>query len=75
LTNLVALGPNGRVTNSDPNNMTFTVKSASGLFSGKVTLPGSAKSFPFKGALLPGPRYGGGFFLGINQSGRVFFGP
>jgi hypothetical protein len=74
-TNLVALGSNGRVTNGSPNKLTLTVKSTSGLFSGTVTPPGSAKSFLFKGALLQRPGYGSGFFLGTDQSGHVYFGP
>jgi len=71
LTNLLAFGPNGRVTNRGPNELTLTVKPATGLFSGKVKPPGAAKAIPFNGVLLQRQEYGGGFFLGTNESGRI----
>lgn len=75
LTNVVALGPNGRATNQDSHQMTLTVKAGSGLFSGKVTLPGPVKAVPFQGTLLQHQGFGSGFFTISNHSGRVYFGP
>jgi hypothetical protein len=40
-----------------------------------VTAPGTTRSVPFKGVLLQNQTNGSGYFLGTNQSGRVFFGP
>jgi hypothetical protein len=73
LTNLVDLSPNGRVTYHGQNKLTLTVRSASGLLSGKFKPADAAEPIPFRGVLLQRQSYGGGFFLGPSQSGRVFF--
>ena len=71
LTNLLAFGPSGRVTNQGPATLTFTPTTSSGLFKGTVLPPGALKSVPFQGAVLQGQLVGGGYFLGTNRSGNV----
>jgi hypothetical protein len=74
-TNTVILGPNNRVTNASPNPLTLAVAPATGVFTGKATPPGATKGLLFKGAILQRQGWGGGFFPGTNQFGRVYFGP
>jgi glucose/arabinose dehydrogenase len=74
-TNDVALLPRARVADRGTNKLTLTLSQSTGRFSGRVTPPGARTSAAFKGALLQKQGYGGGFFLGTNQSGRVHFGP
>jgi hypothetical protein len=76
-TNVVTLGANNRVTNFTTNQpLVFSIVLPDGRFSGRVTLTnaGARVILPFKGALLQHQNFGSGFFLGTNQSGRVFFG-
>jgi len=75
VTNLVTLGPGAKVTNTGTNKLTLKLTQKSGAFTGNVTLPGAKKATAFKGALLQKQQYGGGFFLGTNQSGRLEFRP
>jgi hypothetical protein len=74
-TNEVALLPRARVADGGTNKLTLALSQSTGRFSGRVTPPGARRSVVFKGALLQKQGYGGGFFLGTNQSGRVHFGP
>lgn len=78
ITNSVVLQPNNKVvnqTNISPNKLLLTIVPSSGLFSGTVVVPGTNKIIAFKGVLQQTQNFGAGFFLGTNQSGRVFFGP
>ncbi len=72
--NEVILDENNKVSNLGTNKLTLSISKSSGLFSGTVTPPGAARSISFKGALHQKQNYGGGFFLGTDQSGRVKFG-
>ena len=74
-TNDVTLAPNARVTYGGTNKLKLTLTQKTGQFTGSVTPPGTRKAVPFKGAILQKQGYGGGFFLGTNQSGRVYFSP
>lgn len=74
-TNTVTLPSNGQVTNLGTNTLKLSVSPTTGQFKGTVLSPATGKPVPFKGAVLSKPGYGGGFFLGTNQSGRVYFGP
>ncbi|HXJ55053.1 MAG TPA: PQQ-dependent sugar dehydrogenase [Verrucomicrobiae bacterium] len=73
--NNVSLAPGARVTYAGTNKLTLQLTQKSGAFAGKITAPGANKSTAFKGAILQKQGYGGGFFLGTNQSGRVEFRP
>lgn len=71
-TNQVVLGANSKV--SGTNKLSLAIMTGSGLFSGNVLPPGG-KPIPIGGVVLQKQDFGGGFFLGTNQSGRVYFGP
>jgi len=71
----VALAPKAKATDSGTNRLKLTLTQKTGRFTGSVTPPGTKKAVPFKGANLQKQGYGGGYFLGTNQSGRVYFGP
>jgi hypothetical protein len=60
-----------KVINLSNNRLVMTFVPSSGLFNGVVTDPNSTRSIPFKGAVHQKGRYGAGFFLGTDQSGRV----
>jgi len=74
-TNEVTLLPSGKISYSGTNKLTLTFVPTSGQFSGSVVPPGATKPVLFKGALLQKQGYGGGYFLGTNESGRVYFAP
>jgi hypothetical protein len=74
-TNQVALSAASKVTNLSSNKLTLTITTTSGLFKGSVVNPANGKTITINGVVLQNQNYGGGFFLGTNQTGRVFFGP
>ena len=74
-TNDVMLNMDSKVVNIVPNKLALTLQRPTGLFSGSATPPSSAKSVSFRGAVLQKQNRGSGFFLGINQSGRVLWEP
>jgi len=71
-TNTIVLGTNNKVTGT--NKLSFTITTASGAFKGSAISPDTGKPIPFSGVILEKQGFGGGFFLGTNQAGRVFFG-
>jgi len=76
--NVVALGPYNRVSNLTPEQpLTLTIALPTGRLQGSVTLTnaGLRVTRSFKGAVLQRQNFGSGFFLGTNQSGRVYLGP
>jgi hypothetical protein len=75
ITNHVRLTAGARVTYAGTNKLTLQLMQKSGAFTGRFTPSGARKSTVFKGAILQKQGYGGGFFLGTNQSGRVEFRP
>jgi hypothetical protein len=72
LTNWVVLATNDKVTSS--NRTSVGISAASGLFKGSA-LPPFGKAIPFTGVILQKQGFASGFFLGTNESGRVYFGP
>jgi hypothetical protein len=70
-TNTVRLGLGNVVTNDGPQPLTLKFKASSGQMSGSFTPPGASKAVPFSGVVLEKARYGSGYFLGTNLSGRV----
>jgi hypothetical protein len=75
LTNSVTLS--GKTGQSGNNNLTLSVDSKNGLFSGSVLDPSSGQTLSFQGALLEKSGMGGGFFLNANkdQGGKVSLTP
>jgi hypothetical protein len=53
----------------------LTITTTTGLFKGSIANPEGGKAISFNGVVLQKQNFGGGFFLGTSQSGRVFFGP
>jgi len=78
-TNVVFLTPNNKLTNwpSSQAPLGFTLKAATGQFSGNVKLhdAGLEHSLDFRGVLLQGLNMGGGFFIGTSQSGQFLLRP
>ena len=75
VTNTIAFGPSGRITNGGPNKLTFTPAPATGGWTGSLTLPGTNTVITFKGIFLQKQRSGGGFHLGPDESSAVRVGP
>jgi len=73
-TNLITLITSNRVVNGSANSLKLNLTTSDGTFSGSVNVPGTTRTNTFKGALLQDLNSGYGYFLGTNQSGRVFFG-
>jgi hypothetical protein len=65
---------NNKVTNLSSNKLSLALSTATGLFSGGVTEPGTGKIFKFTGAVLQKQNVGFGFLLGTNRSSRVLLG-
>jgi hypothetical protein len=63
------------IINLSSNKLSLSLTLPNGLFSGLVQIPGTTRSNAFRGALLQSDAAGYGYFLGTNQSGRVYFGP
>jgi len=75
ITNRIAIGANNRVMNLSSNRLTLTFKTATGLFTGRVVNPATAKAVSFNGVVLPEAELGLGYFLGTSQSGEAIVGP
>ena len=73
--NQITLGATSKITNQSPNALTLTITTSSGLFKGSVVNPAGGKAIPINGVVLQQQNVGGGFFLGTNQTGRVFIDP
>jgi hypothetical protein len=74
VTNCVTLTTNSAVIGCDPQALTVVVARSNGIFSGTLTLTNIDHALSFRGAVLQRQTNGSGFFLGTNQSGRVYFG-
>jgi len=74
-TNQITLNSANKVTNLSSNALTLTIATTSGLFKGSVVNPATGKPIVITGVVLQKQNYGGGFFLGTDQVGRVYFGP
>ena len=73
-TNAIALDSASKVTSTNVS-LKMTVSTSTGSFKGSVVNPASGKSISFTGVVLQKQNFGGGFFVGTNQTGRVFLGP
>jgi hypothetical protein len=71
----ISIGSNDRVTSLGSNKLTLTIAGSSGLFKGTAFNPATHTLLPFQGVLLEKLNIGAGFFLGTNQSGRVYLAP
>jgi hypothetical protein len=73
LTNYITIAENGRVTvlDGNPNHLSLSISTGSGLFSGSPINPTTRRTESFKGAILQNQNFGAGFFPGTNQVGRV----
>jgi hypothetical protein len=74
-TNQITLDAASKVTNHSSNRLALTITTTSGLFKGSVMNPQTSSAIPFTGVVLQKPNFGSGYFLGTNQSGRIYFGP
>jgi hypothetical protein len=74
-TNQISLGADSKVTNQSGNALTLAVTTSTGLFKGSAVNPATGKASAFTGVVLQKQIFGGGFFPGTNQTGRVYFGP
>ncbi len=52
-----------------------TITTSTGLFKGTVPDPAGGKPISVNGVVLQNQNFGGGFFTGATQTGRVFIGP
>jgi len=75
ITNEVLLADDNRVTTASTNGLVLSINKATGLFKGSVVDPTSRRRLKFSGALIQKELAGRGYFLGTNQSGRVYLGP
>ncbi len=62
---------NNAIVNLGTNRLSVSISRGNGLFSGRVTQPGTNTSLSFRGALHQGLNQGWGHFLGTDQSGQV----
>jgi len=64
-----------KVTNLGTNALSLKLTTTTGVFKGTDVNPATRKSLAIQGVILQKQNYGSGYFLGTNQSGRVYFGP
>src|SRR5262249_48488486 len=74
-TNQVMLNALSQVSNQSSNALSLKITTSTGLFKGSVVNPATGKPIAVTGVVLQKQGFGGGYFLGTNQTGRVFFGP
>jgi hypothetical protein len=76
LTHTMVLSDKNRITVETPNpqNVSLTLTVSSGSFKGSFVHPLTGRPSAITGVLLQKQNLGAGFFLGTNQSGRMFFG-
>jgi len=74
LTNHVQVDADNTVVSQDDGAFQMKIKSANGLFAGKVKDPATGKNISFKGVVLQKQNAGAGFFLNQDQSGEVYIG-
>ncbi len=75
-TNEFVLGADNKVTST--NGVAAVIARPTGSFSGAVAPPRPGpgmKSTAIRGVLLQRQNFGGGYFLGTNRTGQVYFGP
>lgn len=75
ITNTFLLSTNNKLTVTSTNKTTLSISSSSGLLKGSFTHPDTRKAASIKGAILQKSMWGGGVFLGTNQSGSLLLQP
>jgi hypothetical protein len=73
-TNQITLDSASKVTSTN-STLKLTITTASGLFKGSILNPDTGKTTTINGVVLQKQNFGGGFFIGTSQTGRVFLGP
>lgn len=73
--NEIAVSKKNRVTNLGTNKLSMSISSGQGIFKGKFTNPNTGRPTAFKGVILQKQGFGGGYFIGTNESGRVMLAP
>jgi hypothetical protein len=73
-TNQIALDSASKVTSTNAT-LKLTITTSTGLFKGTIANPATGSSIKINGVVLQRQNFGGGFFTGTSQAGRVFFGP
>jgi len=73
-TNGIAIDSASKVTSTN-SLVKVTITTATGLFKGTVPNPAGGKPISVNGVVLQNQNFGGGFFTGTTQTGRVFIGP
>ncbi|MFO1477402.1 MAG: Ig-like domain-containing protein [Verrucomicrobiota bacterium] len=66
----IFIGATGKVTST--NKLSVTISTSAGSFKGTVPNPATGKGISVNGVILQKQGYGSGFFLGTNESGRIF---
>lgn len=74
-TNSLGLGPDNRMTNAGPHELTVSLTLGTGVFKGQFVDPISERIAAFTGVVLQKSISGAGYFLGTNTSGRVWIEP
>jgi hypothetical protein len=76
VTNAITFSTANRVTNGSlSNRLSLTITTGSGVFSGSLIPAGTTRALPIQGAFFQDLGAGYGFYLGTNQSGRVYIEP
>ena len=70
-TNDVFLLPNNKLTNASPPKLTWSLKTATGLFTGTYQPTNATSAVTFAGAVFKKSTNASGWFIETNQSGRV----
>jgi hypothetical protein len=73
-TNQIAMDSASKITSTN-STLKLKLTTSTGMFKGSVVNPDTGKAVPFSGVVLQNRNFGGGFFTGTNQTGRVFLGP
>jgi hypothetical protein len=73
-TNQIMLDSANHLTSTNAT-LKLTLTPGTGLFKGSVASPDTGKAISVSGVVLQKQNFGGGFFTGTNQTGRVFLGP
>jgi hypothetical protein len=69
--NAVSVNAGSQVVNLSPNQMTFSVNAANGLFTGQVNEPGNGGAHNFGGVMLQKQNAGYGTMVGTPNGSRV----
>jgi hypothetical protein len=71
----VTLSTANKITNDGTNKLTASITTSSGLFKVTTVNPSTGKSITGNGVVFQKGNFGGGFFLGTNESGSISLNP